>query len=627
MFGVLVQRARSLIEWLYSKKKTSITSDVDTPLLVFEYLGKIFLLSTKRSDVSLVVYEQLSDQNIVLSKKQITKNPFSEKHKNIFSGSIQQYRTVWYLLYHTDKGSFLATGKSPWNWGASKPIENCWDGDVLIPGTTPAVVGGLTNIGIGNIQKTKSGFTIPERSQIPVGYNWHSAYGDGVAQKPLGAVIADNQHIAIFIRSTWSNGYGVSVVFCDTKNPQRILWRGNGIIGVIPDGTSQSTTLLGVLAQAAEIRLFWRINNKIITRTTIKELLPQNKHKGIASILQRIDTNPIISPTLFHSWENVATFNPAAFVLNDTVHILYRAIGDDGVSRIGYAKSTDGIHIDERYPYPIYSPDFNNKHYSPLLNMISGSPGGYGRMGCEDPRVTVIGDTIYLLFAAYNGYEDARAAYTSISVADFLAHRFNWAPIIYLSAPPGGAGTGLGNKSVCILPEKHNGKHIIYHRMWPNICIDVVENLIDFSTEHSWLSGQIKIPPRPGFWDSGKLGIGAPPIKTNKGWLIIYQGVSARPYERGYLMGAMLCDLNDPGRVIARGHFPVLIPQEPYEINGCTPHVIYPCGAVVHNEKLLIYYGAADTAVAVAQTNLQTFLQTLLTNSVTEPQSCELHII
>jgi ssDNA-binding Zn-finger/Zn-ribbon topoisomerase 1 len=162
--------------------------------------------------------------------------------------------------------------------------------------------------------------------------------------------------------------------------------------------------------------------------------------------------------------------------------------------------------------------------------------------------------------------------------------------------------------------KKINGKFVIFHRVFPNILIDFVENL-DFDDKTRWLIGQYKIPTRAlsSDWDSLKVGCGPPPLKTKAGWLLIYHAVGANDESR-YKIGAMLLDLKDPTKVLARTRNPILEPVERYENEGCKSGVVYPCGAVIINDRLFVYYGGADMVVCVASTKLNNFLEELATN-------------
>jgi predicted GH43/DUF377 family glycosyl hydrolase len=235
-------------------------------------------------------------------------------------------------------------------------------------------------------------------------------------------------------------------------------------------------------------------------------------------------------------------------------------------------------------------------------------PSGGSWGGAEDPRLTRIGDRVYMFFIALEGLP--QLAMTSISLDDFLDHCWKWEkPTIIV--PPGTA-----NKCGCAFPEKINGKYAVLHRgvsfgnfHVPDIWIDYVDD-IDFKTGEV-LRGHHSIPLRKGYWDSIKIGAGAPPIKTKYGWLLIYFGIGDKDPSR-YKIGAMLLDLKNPEKVLHRSSEPILEPDEWYENEGHKAGIAYPCGAVVKNGTLFVYYGGADTVVCVATANLEEFLQMLI---------------
>ncbi|MCL0056744.1 hypothetical protein M1N50_00255 [Dehalococcoidia bacterium] len=308
--------------------------------------------------------------------------------------------------------------------------------------------------------------------------------------------------------------------------------------------------------------------------------------------LERYKNNPILKPIPEHSWESKGVFNAAAIYEKGKVYIVYRAFSDDYTSSLGLAISKDGFNITQRLSKPIYKPreDFEMK----------ANPGVWS--GCEDPRITKIGDRFYMCYTAYNGVHPTRVALTSIKVKDFLAFRWDkWEKPVLISPP------GIDSKNACILSQKINGKYAIFHRFYPCIWIDLVKDL-DFEDDH-WIKGSCWFQPRADKWDSRKVGIGPPPIKTKKGWLLIYHGISEQ--DKKYRLGAMLLDLKNPTHVLSRPDFFILEPQEDYEVQGVFPNAIFPCGAVVIKDRLFVYYGCADETLGVATVNLKKLLEKL----------------
>ena len=306
--------------------------------------------------------------------------------------------------------------------------------------------------------------------------------------------------------------------------------------------------------------------------------------------LKRFEGNPIIRPISGHSWESRATFNPAAIYEGGKVHIIYRAQSEVLTSVLGYASSKDGLHIDERLDEPIYQPreDFEKRD----------EPGYFGS---EDPRITKINDRFYMTYTAFNAKNPPGVALTSIKIEDFLNKNWNWQDPKLISMPD------IADKNACVLEEKKYGRYIFFHRILHSIWIDFLDDL-DFKGERR-LMGTDWIKTRQNKWDSEKIGIGAPPIKTDDGWLLIYHGLSKR--DKKYRLGAVLLDLENPSQVIARLDYPILEPEADYENEGLRAGTVFACGAVVIKGELFVYYGAADQTVAVATVKLDEILAEL----------------
>jgi hypothetical protein len=149
--------------------------------------------------------------------------------------------------------------------------------------------------------------------------------------------------------------------------------------------------------------------------------------------------------------------------------------------------------------------------------------------------------------------------------------------------------------------------------------VDFVDDL-DFDGVSRWLKGEFRIRAHASYWDSRKVGAGAPPIKTKDGWLLICQGVGEGDPGR-YKIGAKLLDLENPTRVLARTEEPILEPKAWYENEGWKSGVIYPCGAVVIKDRLLVYYGGADKVTCVASVKLDELLDHLVSVQEAAPIS------
>jgi len=329
-----------------------------------------------------------------------------------------------------------------------------------------------------------------------------------------------------------------------------------------------------------------------------KPVAPIKKETSLK--LRKLAENPIISPSDY-AWESKATFNPAAFEHDGQTHILYRAVGEDDSSVLGYAYSTDGLSIDGRPTYHVYKRFFNYTETGPKIDYLSG--GGWSG-GCEDPRLTLIDDKVYMIFTAFDGWGSVRLAMTSIDLTDFKKKKWNWRKAVMISPP------GQINKNWALFPEKIKGQYGIVHSFYPNILIDYFDSLDELDGKHFIKSNNTRPIDKTRGWDSWFRGIGPTPIKTKDGWLILYHAMDHRNPDR-YRLGAMLLDLNDPTKVLYRSKNPILEPEEDYENHGHKWGVIYACGAVIKGGDLLVYYGGADKFVCVASINLQELLTDL----------------
>lgn len=428
----------------------------------------------------------------------------------------------------------------------------------------------------------------------------------------VGGVFNEQNHILLIYYVKKHSGknvhYAVGAATFSKKNPEELLNRSEEPIWEFPEQLrSENISPLGCIQLKDELVMYWLIgeNNIYAVSCPMPYKNGSLKHKIFAQ-LKRFKNNPIIKPNEKNPWEARATFNTAAVYEDGKVHFIYRALGDRDLSVFGYATSSDGLHIDDRHDEPIYIPREpfetpGQKVYATFADhYLSG--GGYG--GVEDPRITKVDDKFYMTYVAFDGATPPRVALTSIKVDDFLNRRWDkWERPKLISAP------GMVNKNAVIFPEKVNGKYVVFHRIFPNILVDYVDDL----KFDNYLRGQYMIAPRKGHWDSKKIGAGAPPIKTKDGWLFVYQAVGYQDPSR-YKIGAMLLDINDPTKVLYRSKNALIAPDMPYENEGHKAGVVYPCGAVVMKNNLHVYYGGADTVTCAASENLDKFLADLKHN-------------
>jgi len=217
----------------------------------------------------------------------------------------------------------------------------------------------------------------------------------------------------------------------------------------------------------------------------------------------------------------------------------------------------------------------------------------YETFGLEDPRISLIDDTYYI---NYVGVCPLGVTTCLASTKDFTT--FEHHGVIFCP----------DNKDVVLFPERVGGKYYALHRpvsllfgkqeVWiaesPDLCC---------WGNHRYLMGS-----RPGYWDEFKIGAGAVPFKIEQGWLEIYHGVNQN--DR-YCLGAVLLDSQEPWKVIARTEKPVFEPEADYECNGFFGNVVFSCGLLCEDDKLKIYYGAADTVICYAELSLEETIKTL----------------
>ncbi len=345
-------------------------------------------------------------------------------------------------------------------------------------------------------------------------------------------------------------------------------------------------------------------------KIVVLKVVAKKKAKKTTKILERFVGNPVIFPVTSTYWESKATFNPTAFINNGIVHLIYRAIGLGDMSTLGYARSDDGYNISERSFKPIFA--HKHSHFSrPPHDSFFYSSGGGGNGGAEDPRITKIGDMLYMTYTAFNGWGSVRIGLTSITLEDFLHKRWNKWKLPVLISPPGEI-----HKNWVIFPEKINGKYAVWHSFSPKILIDYFDSLNELDGTKFIQSNNIRPIDPSRTWDSWFRGIGSAPIKTKYGWLVIYHAMDHRNPDR-YRMGALILDLKDPTKILYRSNKPILEPKSFYENEGLKWGVVYSCGAVVKDGDLFVYYGGADMVCAVATANLDLFLKELMSSGIT----------
>lgn len=349
---------------------------------------------------------------------------------------------------------------------------------------------------------------------------------------------------------------------------------------------------------------------KIKKLSTKKKVAKKITRKISVLDLKRSKKNPIIEPTDNRHWESKATFNPTAFYNDGKVHIIYRAIGDDDISVLGYAKSDDGHNVapqSKELAYHLYNKQYLKKSSKKNVPPIIYSSGGGWGGGCEDPRLTLLGDKVYMIYTSFDGWGSVRMAMTSITLEDFISRRWNWEEPVLISPP------GEIHKNWVLFPEKIKGKYAILHSISPEIMINYFESLDELDGDNYIYSVHQGSP----MWDTRDKfirGVGPSPIKTKYGWLVLYHKMEKHETHR-YKLWAMILDLKDPTKILYQGNKPILEPDEWYENEGYKGGVVYSCGAVVKDGVLFVYYGGADKVSCVATADLDKFLKELVHSS------------
>ncbi|MFZ2500545.1 MAG: hypothetical protein WAW90_00985 [Minisyncoccia bacterium] len=391
--------------------------------------------------------------------------------------------------------------------------------------------------------------------------------------------------------------FSIEAALLDRDDPSKIISRTESILvpeeiyekyGVIPDIVFPTSVSIG---DNGQLDLWYGAADTVCAKASVKmnDLLRALDPERPARTFTRAEKNPILTPQ-GDGFESRDVFNAAAIDIEGTAYILYRAMDTANTSTIGLAISKDGVTIDERLPVPVYVPRAE-------FEMKRGSPTG--NSGCEDPRIVNIDNTLYLTYTAYDGVHAPAGAVSSISVADFLARRFEKWSMPFLLTPD-----GIDDKDLALLPEKIDGNYLLYHRISGRVCADLLPSL----TSGKRVSRCIEIMgPRRGMWDGAKVGSAAPPIKVGDNWLMIYHGVSR---HSTYRLGAALLDPSGTA-IISRTADPIFEPLEQYEKEGEIPNVVFSCGTVVRDDTVYLYYGAADKTVCVATASLKHILDAL----------------
>lgn len=221
----------------------------------------------------------------------------------------------------------------------------------------------------------------------------------------------------------------------------------------------------------------------------------------------------------------------------------------------------------------------------------------YEEYGIEDPRISYIDERYYITYVAVSRHGAATALASTKDFVTFERHGIIFCP---------------ENKDVVLFPEKFEGHYLALHRpntfqrfCKPEMWIASSPDLLHWGNHHPLIRGKYQ-------WEGDRIGAGTPPLKTDKGWLVMYHGScpSKQEGEVGtYSAGILLLDLNNPRKILKRSEFPIMVPENDFEKNGYVPNVVFPTAIVPKGDTLLVYYGAADTSVGVTKFSLAELLR------------------
>ena len=312
---------------------------------------------------------------------------------------------------------------------------------------------------------------------------------------------------------------------------------------------------------------------------------------GGPSLFLRSDANPILTAGDVPYPAN-SVFNPGAATVGDETILLVRVEDLRGISQLHVARSPDGISAWRFDPEPLLRSDV--EHYPEEI------------WGCEDPRLTWLPEREEWAIA-YTAYS-RRGPLVSLAMTKDFRSVQRLGPVM----PP-------EDKDAAMFPRRFDGRWAMIHR--PSPLRGGAHMWISFSPDlRHWGDHTLILEARDGaWWDAGKIGLGPPPLETTEGWLMMYHGVHATSDGPIYRMGLALLDLDDPRIVLHRTDEWVFGPIAPYEITGDVGRVVFPGGWVLDapDDRLLLYYGAADTSVGVATARFSEVLARILASPAT----------
>ncbi len=312
-------------------------------------------------------------------------------------------------------------------------------------------------------------------------------------------------------------------------------------------------------------------------------------------LFERHPGNPILTAADWPYPVN-AVFNPAAAAFDGETVLLVRVEDQRGISHLTVARSANGLDGWSIDPEPLLAPDDETASE---------------QWGFEDPRVVWVDELGRWVITC--------TAYGPAGPAVFLATTEDFATVERY-----GIVRHPEDKNAALLPHRLDGRWVLLHRPKTQFGGAHGEILLSRSDDLvSWSAPEQVLQPRAGaWWDSLRIGIGPPPLRTEHGWLLVYHGVKDTVAGEIYRVGLALLDLDEPTRVLRRLPTWIFAPLAPYERTGDVPNVVFPCG-LLHDpgsDLVRLYYGAADSSVCVATVRLEDLLDAVLASPL-EPRA------
>ncbi|HEY5122882.1 MAG TPA: glycoside hydrolase family 130 protein [Ignavibacteria bacterium] len=304
------------------------------------------------------------------------------------------------------------------------------------------------------------------------------------------------------------------------------------------------------------------------------------------AIIKRYFKNPILTKDDV-PYKVATVHNAGAIKYEDKYILLFRSHLLNGRSIIGIAESNDGFNFTV-HPEPFMTPS------------VEGDFKLYEEFGVEDPRITFIDGEYLITYSAYSRY--------GVRIGLAKTGDFESVKRLFLI-------TEADYRNVVIFPEKFNGLYARLDR--PHSDITPWSIWISYSKDlRYWGDSKVIMRPVKYHWDEMKIGPGAPPVKTSKGWLNIYHGVFPTMAGSVYRLGVALHDLKDPSKILGVCDEWILQPEEVYEITGYVHNVVFTCGAIPEPDGTIkIYWGGADKVLCAGEAVIEELVDLCLNNS------------